>query len=59
LGVLDGRRIVVTGGASGMGAASVRSFAREGARVFSIDISGDAGARVATEAAELGGAVNF
>jgi NAD(P)-dependent dehydrogenase (short-subunit alcohol dehydrogenase family) len=59
LGVLDGRRIVVTGGASGMGAASVRCFAREGGRVFSIDISGDAGARVATEAAALGGDVNF
>lgn len=42
-----------------MGAASVRSFAREGARVFSVDVNGDAGARVATEAAELGGAVNF
>jgi NAD(P)-dependent dehydrogenase (short-subunit alcohol dehydrogenase family) len=59
LGLLDGRRIVVTGGASGMGAASVRSYAREGARVFSVDINGDAGARVATDAAELGGAVNF
>jgi NAD(P)-dependent dehydrogenase (short-subunit alcohol dehydrogenase family) len=59
MGVLDGRRIVVTGGASGMGAASVRAFAREGARVFSIDINGDAGARVAAEAAQLGGDVNF
>jgi NAD(P)-dependent dehydrogenase (short-subunit alcohol dehydrogenase family) len=34
MGILDGRRIVLTGGASGMGAASVRAFAREGARVF-------------------------
>jgi NAD(P)-dependent dehydrogenase (short-subunit alcohol dehydrogenase family) len=59
MGVLDGRRIVVTGGASGMGAASVRSFAREGARVFSMDINGDAGATVATEAATLGGDVLF
>jgi len=59
MGILDGRRIVVTGGASGMGAASVRSFAREGARVFSMDISGDAGADVATEAATLGGDVLF
>src|SRR5207248_4740531 len=42
-----------------MGAASVRSFAREGARVFSMDINGDDGARVATEAAQLGGDVNF
>jgi NAD(P)-dependent dehydrogenase (short-subunit alcohol dehydrogenase family) len=59
MGSLDGRRIVVTGGASGIGAASVRSFAREGARVFSMDINGDAGAQVATEAAALGGAVDF
>jgi NAD(P)-dependent dehydrogenase (short-subunit alcohol dehydrogenase family) len=59
LGILDGRRIVVTGGASGMGAASVRSYAREGARVFSVDINGDAGAGVATEAAALGGDVDF
>ena len=59
MGILEGRRIVVTGGASGMGAASVRSFAREGARVFSMDISGDAGAAVASEAATLGGDVNF
>jgi NAD(P)-dependent dehydrogenase (short-subunit alcohol dehydrogenase family) len=59
VGILDGRRIVLTGGASGMGAASVRSFAREGARVFSMDVNGDAGARVASEAAGLGGDVNF
>ena len=59
LGILDGRRIVLTGGASGMGAASVRSFAREGARVFSMDIDADGGARVAEEAAALGGDVLF
>jgi NAD(P)-dependent dehydrogenase (short-subunit alcohol dehydrogenase family) len=59
MGMLEGRRIVLTGGASGMGAASVRSFAREGARVFSMDISGDGGARVAEEAAQLGGDVLF
>ena len=57
--MLDGRRIVLTGGASGMGAASVRSFAREGARVFSMDIDADGGARVAEEAAALGGDVLF
>jgi NAD(P)-dependent dehydrogenase (short-subunit alcohol dehydrogenase family) len=55
VGSLDGRRIVVTGGASGMGAASVRAFAREGARVFSVDLNGDLGAIVAEEAARLGG----
>ncbi|HXY91164.1 MAG TPA: SDR family oxidoreductase [Acidimicrobiia bacterium] len=59
MGILEGRRIVLTGGASGMGAASVRAFAREGARVFSMDVNGDAGAQVASEAAELGGDVLF
>ncbi len=34
MGFLDGRRIVVTGGASGMGAASVRAYAGK-ARSFS------------------------
>jgi len=59
VGILEGRRIVVTGSASGMGAASVRAFAREGARVFAMDINGDAGAEVAIEAATLGGEVDF
>lgn len=59
MGTLDGRRIVVTGGASGIAAASVRAFAREGARVFSMDVNADDGARVAAEAAKLGGDVNF
>jgi NAD(P)-dependent dehydrogenase (short-subunit alcohol dehydrogenase family) len=54
MGVLTGRRIVVTGGASGMGAASVRAYAREGARVFSVDLNEDLGAVVAEEATRLG-----
>jgi NAD(P)-dependent dehydrogenase (short-subunit alcohol dehydrogenase family) len=51
---LEGKRIVVTGGASGIGAATVRTFAREGAEVVSVDISDDAGRAVAEEAAKLG-----
>src|SRR4051794_12515184 len=34
---LKGKRIVVTGGGSGMGAATVRAYAREGASVVSLD----------------------
>ncbi len=46
---LDGRVAVVTGGASGIGAASVRRLASEGARVVVADLDQDAGASVADE----------
>ncbi len=59
MGLLEGRRIVVTGGASGMGAATVRAYAREGARIVSIDVNDEAGTKVAEEAAKLGGEVRF
>jgi NAD(P)-dependent dehydrogenase (short-subunit alcohol dehydrogenase family) len=45
--VLDGRVAVITGGASGIGAASVRLFAEQGARVVIADISDDAGHHLA------------
>jgi NAD(P)-dependent dehydrogenase (short-subunit alcohol dehydrogenase family) len=48
--LLAGRRIVVTGGASGIGAATVRAYAREGARVASLDVNDEAGRRVAADA---------
>jgi len=47
---LDGRRIIVTGGASGMGEAMVRAFPGLGAEVVSLDVSQDAGASIAKEA---------
>lgn len=46
---LSGRRIIVTGGASGMGEALVRAFPGLGAHVVSIDLSAEAGARIAGE----------
>lgn len=47
---LTGKRIVVTGGASGIGASTVRAYVREGAKVASLDISDEAGRRVVAEA---------
>ncbi len=48
--LLENRRIIVTGGANGIAAAGVRAFAREGARVASLDIDDAAGEKVAAEA---------
>jgi NAD(P)-dependent dehydrogenase (short-subunit alcohol dehydrogenase family) len=47
---LAGKRIVVTGGASGIAAATVRAYAREGATVWSLDVADDKGAAVAAAA---------
>ena len=46
---LDGRVAVVTGGASGIGLASVRRLATEGARVVVADVDPDAGRAAAAE----------
>lgn len=43
MGVLEGKRAIVTGGASGMGAAVVRAYVAEGALVVSMDVDDDAG----------------
>lgn len=47
---LSGKRIIVTGGASGIGAATVRAYAGEGARVVSVDVDDTGGERVAAAA---------
>jgi len=48
-GRLDGKVAVVTGGASGIGAATARIFAREGAKVVVTDVQDRLGASVANE----------
>lgn len=48
--LLEGKRAIVTGGASGIGAATVRAYAREGARVVALDVDAEGGARVCGEA---------
>src|SRR5262249_35669057 len=47
---LTGKRIVVTGGANGIAAATVRAYAREGATVWSLDIADENGRAVAADA---------
>jgi NAD(P)-dependent dehydrogenase (short-subunit alcohol dehydrogenase family) len=54
--LLDGHVVVLTGGASGLGAASVRLCVAEGARVYFGDIQDELGAAVA---ASLGDAATF
>ncbi|MBJ7483315.1 SDR family oxidoreductase [Brevundimonas sp.] len=49
-----GRRIIVTGGASGMGQALVQAFPGLGASVVSIDLSAEAGEAIAREAGAVG-----
>ena len=49
---IDAQSAIVTGGGSGLGAATARELARRGARVAVLDINGDAAAAIA---AEIGG----
>ncbi|MEZ5144130.1 MAG: SDR family NAD(P)-dependent oxidoreductase [Acidimicrobiales bacterium] len=49
MGLLEGHRAIVTGGASGIGAATARRFAAEGAVVSILDLDGEAARSVAEE----------
>ncbi|GAA4672498.1 SDR family NAD(P)-dependent oxidoreductase [Frondihabitans cladoniiphilus] len=51
---LEGKKIIVTGGANGVAEATVRRFAEEGANVVSLDIQDESGERVAREATAAG-----
>ncbi|MEJ8856747.1 glucose 1-dehydrogenase [Variovorax robiniae] len=56
MGRLDNKVAVITGGASGIGEASVRLFAREGAKLVLADLQDERGRRLAEE---LGSQVIF
>jgi NAD(P)-dependent dehydrogenase (short-subunit alcohol dehydrogenase family) len=51
---LTGVRVIVTGGASGMGAGLVGAYAARGAHVISLDLQAATGAEVAEKAASAG-----
>ncbi|MGE0668383.1 MAG: SDR family NAD(P)-dependent oxidoreductase [Sphingomonadales bacterium] len=51
---LKGRKIVVTGSARGMGAATVRAYVKAGADVIGMDVLDEMGAAVAAEANAAG-----
>ena len=59
MGLLDNKVAIVTGGASGIGAATLRRFAAQGARVICADINDEAGERVAAGIGEGGGEAAF
>ncbi len=56
---LAGKAAIVTGGASGIGAATLRRFAAEGAAVVCADLDADGGTRVVAEIAAAGGSAAF
>ena len=52
---LEGKTAIVTGAASGIGAATAKRFASEGAQVMVADMNGDGAHRVAAEITAAGG----
>ena len=59
MGRLDGKIAAVTGGASGIGEATVRRFVAEGASVAFCDRDGERGQRVAAELETAGAKIAF
>ena len=58
MGLLEGKKAVVTGGGSGIGRATCRRMAEEGAQVAVFDVNGEAAAAVAQEIGGMAAAVD-
>ncbi len=56
---LEGKRAIVTGGASGIGEAIARTFGAQGAEVHILDLNAEVGEKVAGEIREAGGSAFF
>lgn len=56
---LDGKKVLVTGGASGIGFATCAAFAKEGASVLMTDVNAERGEQAAAELRAAGGQVKF
>jgi 2,5-dichloro-2,5-cyclohexadiene-1,4-diol dehydrogenase 1 len=59
MGLLDGKGVLITGGASGIGRATALEASREGARLVIWDIHDEAGAAVCAEVREAGGTASY
>jgi meso-butanediol dehydrogenase/(S,S)-butanediol dehydrogenase/diacetyl reductase len=53
MAALDGRTVLITGAARGIGAACARRLASEGARLVLADVDGDGAARLAAELGQI------
>jgi NAD(P)-dependent dehydrogenase (short-subunit alcohol dehydrogenase family) len=56
---LQGKKAIITGAATGIGAVTARMFAQEGAGVVVADVNEDAGRRTVAEIREGGGEAHF